>query len=56
MPDLNLFFDVSPEVGLARINKNKDREVNRLDLEKMDFHHKVREGIQNYMKQIKNPS
>lgn len=44
MPDLNLFFDVSPEVGLARINKNKDREVNRLDLEKMDFHHKVREG------------
>ncbi len=44
MPDLNLFFDVSPEVGLARINRNKDREVNRLDLEKMDFHHKVREG------------
>ena len=56
MPDLNLFFDVSPEVGLARINRNKDREVNRLDLEKMDFHHKVRKGIQNYMKQIKNSS
>lgn len=44
MPDLNIFFDVSPEIGLARINKNKDREVNRLDLEKMDFHYKVREG------------
>jgi dTMP kinase len=44
MPDLNLFFDVGPEVGLARINKNKDREVNRLDLEKVEFHHKVREG------------
>ncbi|MGG7143849.1 dTMP kinase [Clostridium nigeriense] len=44
MPDLNVLFDVSPEVGLARINKNKDREVNRLDLEKIDFHKKVMEG------------
>ncbi len=43
-PDLTLFFDVNPEVGLERINKNKDREVNRLDLEKIDFHNKVREG------------
>ena len=44
MPDLNILFDVSPEVGLSRINKNKDREINRLDLEKIDFHNKVREG------------
>ena len=29
---------------MERINRNKDREVNRLDLEKMDFHNKVREG------------
>ena len=26
---------------LARISKNKDREVNRLDLEKLEFHHDV---------------
>lgn len=44
MPDLNIFFDVSPEVGLERINSNDNREVNRLDLEKINFHHKVREG------------
>ena len=44
MPDLNIFFDVSPEVGLSRIQKNKDREVNRLDLEKLDFHNRVRDG------------
>lgn len=44
MPDLNIFFDVSPEVGLERINSNDKREVNRLDLEKINFHHKVREG------------
>ncbi len=44
MPDLNIFFDISPEIGLSRIQKNKDREVNRLDLEKLDFHNRVREG------------
>lgn len=44
MPQLTLYFDVSPEVGLERINKNKGREVNRLDLENLEFHQKVREG------------
>lgn len=44
MPDLTIYFDIEPELGLERINKNKGREVNRLDLEKLDFHHKVREG------------
>lgn len=51
MPDLNLFFDISPEVGISRIEKNKDREVNRLDLEKLDFHTRVREG---YYKLVEN--
>lgn len=41
-PDLTLLFDIDPSIGLARINKNADREVNRLDLEKLDFHNKVR--------------
>ncbi|MCM3125908.1 dTMP kinase [Mesobacillus sp. AQ2] len=44
MPKMTLYFDVAPEVGLERINKNKGREVNRLDLEKLEFHQKVREG------------
>ena len=44
-PDLTLLFDIKPEVGLARINANADREVNRLDLEKIDFHNKVRESF-----------
>ena len=43
-PDLTLLFDLEPEVGLARINANSDREVNRLDLEKLSFHHRVRNG------------
>jgi len=45
-PDLTLFFDVAPEIGLSRINQNKDREVNRLDKEKLDFHKKVYQGYQ----------
>ncbi|WP_226647430.1 dTMP kinase [Mesobacillus subterraneus] len=44
MPAMTLYFDVAPEIGLERINKNKGREVNRLDLEKLEFHQKVREG------------
>ena len=42
-PDLTLLFDIDPSIGLSRINKNADREVNRLDLEKLDFHKKVRQ-------------
>ena len=41
-PDLTLLFDIEPELGLARIAANSDREVNRLDLEKLEFHKKVR--------------
>lgn len=44
MPDLTLYFDIRPEVGLKRIEQAKMREVNRLDLEKLEFHEKVREG------------
>ena len=42
-PDLTLLFDITPEEGLRRISANANREVNRLDLEKLDFHHKVRD-------------
>ena len=44
-PDLTLFFDIEPELGLARIAANKGREVNRLDLETMSFHHMVRNAF-----------
>ena len=42
-PDLTLLFDIKPEEGLKRIAANANREVNRLDLEKIEFHNKVRE-------------
>lgn len=46
MPDLTFYLDVDPEVGLSRIAANQEREVNRLDLESLAFHKKVREGYQ----------
>lgn len=45
-PDLTLFFDLEPSIGLQRIASNAGREVNRLDLEKMAFHEKVRASFQ----------
>lgn len=41
-PDLTLLFDIEPELGLQRIAANSAREVNRLDLEKLEFHKTVR--------------
>lgn len=42
-PELTLLFDIEPELGLKRIAQNKQREVNRLDLERLDFHRQVRQ-------------
>ena len=44
MPELTIYFDIESELGLMRINKNKGREINRLDLEDLEFHQKVRAG------------
>ena len=42
MPDMTLFFDLSPEKGILR--KKNERALDRLEKEKMDFHKKVYEG------------
>lgn len=44
LPKLSLILDIDPKIGLQRINKNSQREVNRLDLETLEFHNKVRKG------------
>lgn len=44
-PDLTLLFDIDPKLGLQRIAANNNREVNRLDLEKLDFHNDVRNAF-----------
>ncbi|WP_442597330.1 dTMP kinase [Neobacillus sp. D3-1R] len=52
MPNLTLYFDIDPKEGLDRINQHQNREVNRLDLEDLQFHHKVREGYQILLNQF----
>ena len=45
MPDMVLWLDIPPKVGLQRISDN-NRDTNRIDLESMKFHVKVREGYE----------
>lgn len=52
MPDATLFFDIAPERGLERIEKNKGREQNRLDLENIQFHQTVYEAYQQLIKKF----
>ncbi len=41
-PDLTLFFDLPPEKGILR--KKNEKELDRLESEKLDFHVNVYEG------------
>ncbi|SHK51467.1 thymidylate kinase [Hathewaya proteolytica DSM 3090] len=56
LPDLTILLDLDMEVGLERIERRRG-EMNRLDMEKLDFHSKVRKGflklLQDYPDRIK---
>lgn len=52
MPTLTLFFNIEPKKGLQRIASNKNRERNRLDLEKIQFHESVYEGYRLLMRKF----
>jgi dTMP kinase len=45
VPDLTLYLDVPPEIGLQR-REDGGEEMNRLDREALAFHIRVREGYQ----------
>ena len=49
MPDLTIFIDLPPSVGLDRVFDNH-RNVDRLDLESLDFHERVYVGYQELIK------
>jgi len=49
MPEVTLYFDIDEEEGLKRIQKNRDHK-DRLDMEKVDFHHRVANGYQTLVK------
>ncbi len=45
LPDLTIMITVKPEIGMERI-KNNRHELDRLELEKIEFHNKVYNGYQ----------
>ena len=49
MPDITFFIDVKPEICFKRL-KDNNREMDRLDLEKMSFHDMVYEGYKEVAK------
>ena len=54
MPELPILFRIAPVEGLKRIAANKDREQNRLDLEKIDFHQKVFDAYEQLIDRFPN--
>lgn len=53
LPDLTFYIDVDPKIGLSRIQK-AHRTVDRLDLEKTEFHVLVRQGYLKVAKMFPN--
>lgn len=49
LPNLVILLDVEPKLGLSR--KHSQNEINRLELEKIGFHERVREGYLEMSKQ-----
>lgn len=49
MPNITFFIDVKPEICFKRL-KDNNREMDRLDLENMDFHNMVYEGYREVAK------
>lgn len=53
-PDVYIFLDVLPEVGLARIAENKKRGelLDHFEKRSLDFHQRVREGYKEFFKTV----
>lgn len=54
MPHLTIYFDLDPKIGLQRVHQADEREINRLDLEELDFHLKVQSGYAEIIKREPN--
>lgn len=57
IPDLSIYLDIDPELGLSRVFARNDG-LNRLDQEELKFHQDVRKGyltvynLENYMEMV----
>ena len=53
LPDLTIFIDIPPHIGLNRVQKST-RKLDRLDLETLEFHEKVYEGYKKVIEKFKD--
>jgi dTMP kinase len=51
VPDLTLFLDLDPEIGLVRAQKGKGGTYDRLEKEALSFHQKVRAAFLSFAKE-----
>ncbi|MDE7433567.1 MAG: hypothetical protein K2M43_00195 [Mycoplasmoidaceae bacterium] len=54
MPNFTVLLLLDAKTGLERIKQNKQRDVNRLDKEKLEMHNKVYQGYMKISKLYKN--
>ncbi|CAP18560.1 Thymidylate kinase [Candidatus Phytoplasma mali] len=54
LPDITFYIDIDPFIGVQRIKNFRKEKLDNFDLEKMDFHERVREGYLNIFKKNKS--
>jgi dTMP kinase len=53
-PDLYVYFDIDPVVGLARKNSQGGEELNHFEARKIDFHNAIRAGFKEFITLVPN--
>lgn len=53
-PDLYVYFDIDPVVGLARKNQQGGDELNHFEARKIDFHNAIRAGYKEFITLVPN--
>ena len=48
-PDVYVYLDLDPKVGLARKNKQKDEKLNHFDKRGLEFHYSLRRGFKIFL-------
>lgn len=51
-PDLYIYFDLDPVIGLARKNKQGGSELNHFEAREINFHNSLRSGFQEFMEHV----
>jgi dTMP kinase len=51
-PDLYVYFDIDPVIGLARKNKQGGEELNHFEAREIDFHNRLRVGYREFITHV----